>query len=263
MVERIRDQAALLQQGTVGIFASRPSDAWAARLAARAALRTSPNEVRLIGTSEALEPLEDLATDVSLTPRASKHLAKGFAKVWAGCDSLVFPAASASDMPAIRQATKNFEGAIILGTAPSFGPKAKQLGSNGGDVAVVCCPESLGVSLGTDADSVQSDRFGAVRAFSGMAEATVVLADSQPMVALPATALGVLGKSVESFHSRGVRAATCGVMGAVACWTETSIAALAGIHLMVQAMDAWAEKNKGRSAPLAMEVADSITWMAH
>jgi ADP-dependent NAD(P)H-hydrate dehydratase / NAD(P)H-hydrate epimerase len=258
MVERIRTQARIIEDGSVAIVLSNPDDAWAARLAARASLRTAPGTVKLLVTPAALDAVRDLACDVVIETLDPKHLAKSLVKAWSDADALVFPVATPSDMPAIRQARKSFQGVVVVGVTETLGSKAKQLCEKGGDLALVTDGAGLGAMLRTDAESVEADRFGSVRALVQLTDATLVLADAQPVVGVPGTAMGVRGQRLDALNARGLRAVACGAMGRMACWSEASVAALAGLYVTAAAVEKWAEDRKGRGGPLAQEIADLI-----
>lgn len=258
MVDRLRTQSRLVEEGAVGVVVSDVETAWAARLAVRACLRTAPGTVRVLVAAGATDAVADLATDAEVVTWEAKQAAKSLAKAWKGCDALVFPQAGAAEIAAVNKARSSFEGTVVVGVTAALGAKATKLCGNGGDLALVADAAGLGALLATDADSVHADRFGSVRAAVEASDATVVLADSQPVVGMPGTAMGVRGERVEALDSRGLRAVACGVMGRVGCWGEAGVAALAGLHVTGSALQRWLESREGRGAPLALEVADEI-----
>jgi NAD(P)H-hydrate epimerase len=256
MVERIRTQARIIDDGAVGIVVCGEDEAWALRLAMQAALRTAPGKVKLMAPAKMLWDLRGLASNARLEEIDPKQ-AKGFAMAWEDCDTLVFPAATEADAALIKQARKSFDGSIVLGMSRNRG-KVKSLRSKGGDVAIVCDLQGLGALLDADEESVASDRFGSVREASELTESTLVLADTQPVIGVPGTALGVFGRRIDALDSDGIRAVCCGAIGRLACWSEASVASLGGLHLTAASVDRWLEDHKGRGGPLAEEVADGI-----
>jgi NAD(P)H-hydrate epimerase len=258
MVQRIRAQAGILQDGAVGIVVSSEEEAWALRLAMLGALRTAPCRVKLIAPSRVLWGVRDLASNARLEELEPKDGAKTFERAVEDCDSIVFPSASEADLPWLKQARKSFDGSIVVRPSHSLGKKSKQLRSKGGDTVMVVGLEELGALFDADGESVDADRFGSVRSAMKACDAAVVLADTQPVIGIPGTSLGILGKRVEALDADGVRVVACGVMGRMACWSEASVAALAGLHVTSAAVEAWLDQRKGRGGPLAEEIAEGI-----
>ncbi|MFW5740854.1 MAG: NAD(P)H-hydrate epimerase, partial [Myxococcota bacterium] len=133
MVARMRTQARLVDDGHVGIVLSDPEDAWAARLAARAALRTAPGRVKLLVATSALDVIDDMAGDVEIERWDAKKPARSLPKAWTGCEALVFPCANVTELPAIGKARSSFDGTIVVGWTSTLGTKAKKLCASGGD----------------------------------------------------------------------------------------------------------------------------------
>lgn len=258
MVERIRTQARIIEDGAVGIVVTDKGGMWAGRLAALAALRTAPGPVKLLLTPQLSGAAQDLAGDVLIEALDPKHLAKSLSAAWSDCDALVFPRAVAGELSAIKHARKSFPGVVVVGVDPQIGSKGKQLRVKGGDVVLVSDTEGMGQVLGSDAPSIEADRFQSVRTLVQEADATVVLADEQPVVGVPGTALGVRGERLDALDTRGVRALACGVMGRAGCWSEGSVAALVGLHVAAAAVEKWLEEQEGRGAPVTDEILSRI-----
>ena len=262
MIQRIRAQACLLQDGAVAIAVSSEEDIWALRLALRGVLRMAPSRVKVLAPSEVLRSVRDLGAVAEFEAFDPKGSAKGFEKVLEkallDCDSIVFPCATESDLPLIKNVRKSFDGVIVVAPSPALGKKSKQLRTPEGDVVLVVGLEALGALCDTDGESVDANRFESVREAMDACGATIVLADAQPVIAIPDEPLGVICKKIDALDANGVRAVACGAMGRMACWCESSVAALAGIHVTFASIEAWLNGKEGRGGPLPEEIADGI-----
>lgn len=257
MVNRLREPSSLLDEGAVGIVVSSGRE-WAARLAAVAALRLGAREVILFGVPEAVARISDLAADTTIVVLDPKQPAKTLVKSWERCESVVFPVVGVDDLPLLKQTKKSFEGTLIAHGAEDLGARGEQLLAPGCDAALLFSAESLAMAF--DVGEGIDNRFGVVRSAVEASGATIVLADSQPVVGVPGTALGVLGKHVVGFDTSGMRAIASGVMGVIACWSDASVAALGGLHLTLACIEAWSAEGVAGRAPRAAEIADTMAW---
>ena len=257
--------------GAVAIAISDERDIWALRLAALAVTRTAPGRIKVLAPMSILRSVPEMASVASLVeldPRGNAGDA-GWASDIAlklaleialrDCGSIVFPAASESDIQTINHARTLPDTTVIAAATSSLGKKIKGLHSTAAEAVFIVGIEALAGLCESGVKAVADNRFAAIRDGVRASNATIVLADARGTVGASGLPLGVFSRNIDALDCDGARAIVCGATARMACWCPQShIAAIAGMFTVCAAAEAWSETRGGRGGPRPEDIADEI-----
>ena len=247
--------------GSVAVFAGSPGKVGAAVMVAHAALRAGAGVATIATWPEAATAIETRAVEVMTARLDRKALVASTDAVLAGKRAVVIGPGFGLDDAARAIATHVFSvfaGPIVVDAdALTLFAGAPESFSAARHAILTPHPGEAARLLGTDTQTVESDRFGAARELARRTNAVVVLKGAHSLICAPNGRLAINSTGNPALATAGAGDVLAGTIGALTCALDPFEAACAGVFLHGAAADSWRDAHGDRGM-LASEIAERM-----
>lgn len=256
-----------MHKGTAGrvvVFAGSPGKTGAALLVARGALRAGAGLVTIATFAEAADALDRRVLE-EMTARIDASDLAGTVEPWlASASSVAIGPGLGHTVEAralVDRVVLEWAGVKVVDAdaLTHFQGRAHELAGARGSLILTPHPAELGRLLGTSAEAVERDRFGALAAAVELTSAVVLLKGPRTLIGAPERAPVVNGSGTPALATGGAGDVLAGLTAALAAQLPPFEAAYVAAHVHGVAAERWSSQRAGADRGLlAHEVADCV-----
>jgi ADP-dependent NAD(P)H-hydrate dehydratase / NAD(P)H-hydrate epimerase len=247
--------------GNVLVIAGSEGKLGAAMLAARSAMRGGAGLVTICTWPDANRALASKATEIMTAKIDPQRIEASLDVALEGRHVVAIGPGLGLDSDAqraVNHVVLGWDGVKVVDAdaITHFAGRPEALAGAKGKLILTPHPGELGRLLGLRGGEIERDRVGAVRKAVDLTRATIVLKGARTLIATPSGELHISMAGNPVLATAGSGDVLTGIIAALACVMEHTVAASSGVLLHGLAADRWRERTGSDRGLLAGELAD-------